>query len=127
VVVVGLALLLSGWLTMTSVGYFESQTQLREARERIRTLERAGAELAAETKLLTSAFLEQIEHLEARSEQQKAALIELRRLKAALQDQLDSREGQLASIADQREQARDLVDDLQQAIAGAEDVLGVVA
>jgi murein DD-endopeptidase MepM/ murein hydrolase activator NlpD len=127
VVVVGVALLLSGWLTMISVSYFGSQTQLREARERIRTLQRARAELAAETKLLTSAFLEQIEHLEARSEEQQAALLELTRIKAALQDQLDSREGQLAGIAEQRERARDLVDDMQQAIAGAEDVLGVVA
>jgi murein DD-endopeptidase MepM/ murein hydrolase activator NlpD len=127
VVVVGLALLLSGWLTMTSVSYFGSQTQLREARERIRTLERARAELAAETKLLTSAFLEQMQHLEARSEQQQAALIELRRLNVALEGQLHSREGQLASIAKQRERARDLVDDMQQAIAGAENVLGAVS
>jgi Peptidase family M23/Family of unknown function (DUF5930) len=127
VVVVGMALLLSGWLSMTSVSYFESQTQLREARERIRALQQARAELAAETKVLTSAFLEQIERLEARSEQQQAALVELRRGKAALQDQLDSRERQLASVAEERERARELVDDMQQAIAGAEDVLGAVA
>jgi murein DD-endopeptidase MepM/ murein hydrolase activator NlpD len=127
VVVVGVAFLLSGWLTMTSVSYFGTQALLSEAHERIRTLQRAWAELAAETKLLTSAFLEQIEQLEARSEQQQAALVELTRTKSALQDQLHSREGQLASIAEQRERARDLVEDMEHAIAGAEKVLGSMA
>ena len=124
---VGVAFLLSGWLTMTSVSYFGSHALLSEARERIRTLQQAHAELAAETRLLTSAFLEQIEHLEARSEQQQAALVELTRIKAALQEQLDSREGELASIAEQRDRARELVDDMHQAITGTEDVMGAVA
>jgi len=127
VVIVGVAFVLSGWLTLTSVSYFGSQTLLSEAREHIRTLQRAQAELSAETQGLTSAFLEQIERLEARSEQQQAALVELTRIKAALQDQLDAREGELASLVDQRDQARELVDDMHQAIAGAEDVLGAVA
>jgi predicted nucleic acid-binding Zn-ribbon protein len=127
VVAVGVAFLLSGWLTITSVSYFGSHTLLSEARERSRILQQGHAELAAETKLLSSAFLEQIERLEARSEQQQATLVELTRIRAALQDQLDSREGQLASVAGQRDRARTLVDDMQEAIAGAEDVLGAVA
>jgi murein DD-endopeptidase MepM/ murein hydrolase activator NlpD len=126
-IVACVAFLLSGWLTMTSANYFGSQALLSEARERIRTLQRAHAELRAETELLTSAFLEQIDHLEARSEQHQAALIGLTRTRAALQDQLDSRAAQLASIAEQRDRARDLVDEMRQAIAGAEDLLGAVA
>jgi murein DD-endopeptidase MepM/ murein hydrolase activator NlpD len=127
VVVVGAAFLLSGWLTITSASYFGDRALLNEARERIQTLQRSEAELAAETKLLTSAFLGQIEELEARSEQQQAALGELTRIKAALQAELDAREGQLASVAEQRERARELVDEMHQAIAGAEDLLGAVA
>jgi murein DD-endopeptidase MepM/ murein hydrolase activator NlpD len=119
--------MLSGWLTITSVSYFGDRALLSEAHERIRTLQRSQAELAAETKLLTEAFLGQIQELEARSEQQQAALAELTRIKAALREQLDSREGQLASVSEQREQARELVDDMNRAIAGAEDVLGAVA
>ena len=127
VAVVGVMFLLSGWLTITSVSYFGSDKLLSEARERIRTLQQSQAELAAETKLLTGAFLEQIEELEARGERQQAARVELTRVKAALQDQLDARIGELASVAEQRDRARELVDDMNQAIAGAEDVLGAVA
>jgi murein DD-endopeptidase MepM/ murein hydrolase activator NlpD len=119
--------LLSGWLTIASVSYFGSQDLLSEARERIRTLQQANAELSAETKVLTSAFLEQMDQLEAQSEQQQTALVELTRSRAALRDRLDSRERQLAGIAGQRDRARVLVDDMQHAIAGAEDVLGAVA
>jgi murein DD-endopeptidase MepM/ murein hydrolase activator NlpD len=125
--VAAVTFLLSGWLTIASVSYFGSQDLLSEARERIRTLQQANAELSAETKVLTSAFLEQIERLEAQSEQQQTALVELTRSKAALRDQLDSRERQLAGIAGQRDRAREVVDDMQNAIAGAEDVLGAVA
>jgi Peptidase family M23/Family of unknown function (DUF5930) len=127
VAVVGVAFLLSGWLTITSASYFGSHALLNEARERIRTLQRAQSELTAETELLTSAFVEQIERLEAQRERQQAALVELTRSKAALRDRLDSREGELASLAEQRDRARELVEDMHQAIAGAEGVLGAVA
>ena len=127
VVILGGAFLLSGWLTITSISYFESQTRLSEARAHIRNLQQARAGLSAEAEVLTSAFLEQIERLEARSEQQQTALVELTRINAALEDQLQSREGQLASVAEQRDRARELVDDVHQAIAGAEDVMSAVA
>ena len=127
VAVVATVFLLSAWLTVTSISYFGSQALLSEARERIRSLQQAHAELSAETKGLTSALLDQIELLETRGEQQQAALVQLAESKAALRNQLGSRERQLASIAEQRDRARDLVDDMQQAIAGAEDVLGAVA
>jgi murein DD-endopeptidase MepM/ murein hydrolase activator NlpD len=127
VAVVAIAFLLSGWLTVTSISYFVDEALLSEARERIRTLQQAHAELSAETKVLTSALLDQIDILETRGEQQQAALVQLAGSEAALRNQLESRERQLASIAEQRDRARDLVDEMQQAIAGAEDVLGAVA
>ena len=127
VVAVGLAFLLSGWLTITSASFIESRASLSEAHERIRTLERAQSELSAETRLLTSAFLDEIEHLEARGERQQATLLGQARTNAALQRRLDLRERELAGVAEQRDQTRELVDDMHQAIAEAEDLLGAVA
>jgi murein DD-endopeptidase MepM/ murein hydrolase activator NlpD len=127
VVGVGLAFLLSGWLTITSVNYFGSHKLLGEAQERIRTLQRTTAELAAEAELLTGAFLEQIERLEVRTEQQEATIAQLLGIRTALQSQLEARDRQLASVAEERARTRDLVDGMEQAIAAAEDLLGTVA
>jgi murein DD-endopeptidase MepM/ murein hydrolase activator NlpD len=123
----GAAFLLSFWLTITSVSYFGTQKLLSEAHERIRALEQASAERSIEARLLSNAFLEQIEDLELRAAQQQAAIAELTRTNAALQDRLAAHEQELASIAEQRNRARGLVDQMQQAIAGAEDLLGEVA
>ena len=127
VVTLAVAFLLPAWLTIATVGFFDSQKLLSQARERIATLQRTHAELSAETDGLTSALLEQVDRLEAQSETQQAALLELSRNQAALQDRLAAREGELASLAEQRDLARELVDGMHQAIAGAEDVLGAAA
>jgi murein DD-endopeptidase MepM/ murein hydrolase activator NlpD len=127
VIGVGLGFLLSGWLTITSVSYFGSHKLLGEARERIRTLQRTAAHLSAEAELLSNAFLEQIESLEIRIEQQQATIAQLLGLKTALQSKLEVRERQLASVAEERNRTSELVDGMQQAIAAAEDLLGGVA
>ena len=127
VVGVGLAFLLSGWLTITSVSYFGSHRLLGEAQERVRTLQQTTAELSAEAELLSSAFLDQIERLEGRTERQQATIAQLLGIRTALQSQLEARERQLASVAEEHNRTRELVDGMQQAIAGAEDLLGVVA
>jgi murein DD-endopeptidase MepM/ murein hydrolase activator NlpD len=123
----GAVFVLSAWLTITSISYVGNHDLLSESYGRIHTLQRAYTDLSAEAELLTTAFLEQIETLEARTEQQQAAITELTTIKAALQRQLESRERQLASVSDQRNRARGLVDDMHEAIAGAEDLLGTVA
>jgi murein DD-endopeptidase MepM/ murein hydrolase activator NlpD len=122
-VAVAAAFLLAGWLTVTSVSYFSSHRLLGEAQERIRSLQQTSAE----AKLLSQAFLEQIERLEVRAERQRTAIADLSGSRTALQSQLETRERQLASVAQERNRARALVDDMQQAIAGAEHLLGTVA
>ena len=126
-VAAGAAFLLSCWLTITSVSYFGSHQLLSEAHERIRALQQASAELSTEAKLQSSAFLAQIERLEAQAAQQQAAIAELAGTNAALQDRRATHERQLANVAEQRNSARELVNEMQQAIAGAEDLLGEVA
>ena len=126
-VAAGAAFLLSFWVTLTSVSYLASHKLLSEALERIRVLQQASSELSTEAKLVSDAFLEQIEDLEVRAAQQQAAIAELTGTNTALQDRLAAHERQLASVAEQRNRARGLVDEMQQAIAGAEDLLGQVA
>jgi murein DD-endopeptidase MepM/ murein hydrolase activator NlpD len=123
----GAAFLLSFWLTITSVSYFGTHQLLSEAHERIRALEQASAEQATEARLLANAFLEQIQFLERRAAQQQATIAELTGTNAALQQRLATHERQLASVGEQRNRARGLVGEMQQAIAGAEDLLGEVA
>ena len=126
-VAVGAAFLLSSWLTITSVSYFGSHQLLSEAQERIRELQQASAELSAEAELLSSAFPRADRGLETQTAQQEAAIAELTGISTALQDRLAAHERQLASVAEERNRARELVDEMQQAIAGAEDLLGAVA
>ena len=126
-VAAGAAFLLSCWVTITSVSYFGSHQLLSEAHERIRALQQASVELSTEAQLQSSAFLAQIERLEAQAAQQQAAIAELTGTNAALQDRRATHERQLASVAEQRNRARELVNEMRQAIAGAEDLLGKVA
>lgn len=127
VVVFGLAFVLSAWLTVTSVSYLDSQARLGESHEQLRTLQQAYADLSSKAELLTTTFLEQFDDLEARAAQQQATIAELTRAKASLDHQLQARARQLASVSEQHDHARDLVDDMQQAITAAETMLGAVA
>ena len=93
--------------------------------QRLHTLQEAFAQLALKAELATTGFLEQIAALQARAEQQKAIIAELTSATATAERPLETQEQQLASITVQRDQARALVDDMQQAMAGVEDLLSM--
>ena len=124
---IGIACVFSAWLTITSVGYLGSQSLLSDSHARIRTLQQAYADLSFEAEVQTTAFLEQIDDLEARGEQQEAAIAELTKIKADLQRQLEAHTRQLVGVSEERNRARLLVDGMQQAVVGAEYLLGAVA
>lgn len=122
---VGVVFMLSACLAVTLIGSARSQALLSEPVQRLHTLQEAFAQLALRAELATTGFLEQIEALQARAEQQKATIAELTSAKA--ERPLETQEQQLASITVQRDQARALVDDMQRAMAGVEDLLSMVA
>jgi murein DD-endopeptidase MepM/ murein hydrolase activator NlpD len=80
-----------------------------------------------DARLLSGAFLQQIEDLETRAAQQQAAIAELTGVNTALQNRLAAHQRELASVAEQRNRSRKLVSEMRQAIADAEDLLGAVA
>jgi murein DD-endopeptidase MepM/ murein hydrolase activator NlpD len=80
-----------------------------------------------DARLLSGAFLQQIEDLETRAAQQQAAIAELTGVNTALQNRLVAHQRELASVAEQRNRSRKLVSEMRQAIADAEDLLGAVA
>ena len=87
----------------------------------------ASAERSGEARLLSGAFLQQIEDLETQAAQQQAAIAELTGVKTALQNRLAAHQRELASVAEQGNRSRKLVSEMRQAIADAEALLGAVA
>ena len=127
-VAAGAAFLLSFWVTITSVSYFASGKLLSEAHERIRVLQQASAELSHSKPdwcPTPSSSRSRTWRCGPRNEQ--AAIAELTGTNTALQDRLAAHERQLASVSEQRNHARGLVEEMQQAIAGAEHLVGEVA
>ncbi|MGH6905117.1 MAG: hypothetical protein ACREIR_20535, partial [Geminicoccaceae bacterium] len=124
---VGAVVMLSACLAVTSISSVRSQALLSEPVQRLHTLQEAFAQLALKAELATTGFLEQIAALQARAEQQKATLAELTSAKTTAERPLETQEQQLASITVQRDQAGALVDDMQRAMAGVEDLLRMVA
>jgi murein DD-endopeptidase MepM/ murein hydrolase activator NlpD len=124
---VGLVLMLSAWVVVCPVGSAHSAGLLSEPVQRLRTLQEAFGELAFKAQRATTGFLEQIAALQARANQQKAAIAELTSTEAAADGPRETPEQQLASITVQRDQALALVDEMQQAMAGVEDLLDTVA
>ena len=124
---VGVVFMLSACLLFCSIASARSQGLLSEPLHRLRTLQEAFSQLALEAELATTGFLERIAALQARAEQQQAAIAELTSAKPTAEGPLETREQQLASITVQRDQARALVDDMQQAMSGVEDLLSTVA
>ena len=124
---VGVVFMLSACLLFCSIASARSQGLLSEPLHRLRTLQEAFFQLALEAELATTGFLERIAALQARAEQQQAAIAELTSAKPTAEGPLETREQQLASITVQRDQARALVDDMQQAMSGVEDLLSTVA
>jgi murein DD-endopeptidase MepM/ murein hydrolase activator NlpD len=127
VATVGVVFMLSACLLFCSIASARSQGLLSEPLHRLRTLQEAFFQLALEAELATTGFLERIAALQARAEQQQAAIAELTSAKPTAEGPLETREQQLASITVQRDQARALVDDMQQAMSGVEDLLSTVA
>lgn len=125
--VIGAVFVLSAWLTVTSVSYLDGRSLITESQERLRALQQSYAELSSEADLLTTTLLEQIEGLEGRAAQQQTTIAELTRTKAALHHQLEGHARQLASVSEQRNRAHHLVNDMQQAVAAAEAMLGAAA
>lgn len=114
---------LAAWVTVTSVSYFGSRHLLSDTARTIESLEQAYADLLAESQLSTASFTEQLDALKATERHQRAAIEELGAIRATLTRQLESRERQLASVTEQRDHARALVDDLNGAIAEVEEAM----
>jgi murein DD-endopeptidase MepM/ murein hydrolase activator NlpD len=124
---VAVAFGLSAWLTITSVSYLDSRSLLEQSHEQVQSLQQSYADLSSETDLLTTALLKQIENLEQRAAQQGATIAELTRTKATLHHQFEAHARQLASISEERDRTRRLLDDMQQGVAEAEAMRGAVA
>ena len=118
----GLVLLLAAGLTMTSSSFVRSQSLLTDSSKRPRTLEEAYAALSSDARLMNAEFLERATALQQRLERHQATIVELTAADASLQD-----ESETSSIAEERDAARELADDVQQAIAGVEDLLAAMA
>jgi murein DD-endopeptidase MepM/ murein hydrolase activator NlpD len=127
VATIGVVLTLSACLVVISIGSARSQGLLNEPVQRLHRLQDAIAGLALKAELATTGFLEQIAALQARADQQKATIAELTSAKASAERPPETQEERLASITVQRDQARALVDDMQHAMAGIEDLLSMVA
>jgi murein DD-endopeptidase MepM/ murein hydrolase activator NlpD len=124
-VTVGLVFVLAAWLTVTSVSFLSSQSLLSESSTRIRTLQQANADLAFDVQLRAAEHLERIGALESQAERQEATIAELASAKAALRGELEAREGELARVSEQRDQARGLLAEMRRAKAEAEQLLAV--
>jgi murein DD-endopeptidase MepM/ murein hydrolase activator NlpD len=118
---------LSAWLTVTSISYLEHRSLLEDAHEQIRNMQQSYAELSSESDLLATALLRQIEQLEERAAEQEGTIGELARTKAALHHQLEAHGRQLASLSDERDRTRRLVDAMQHGVAEAQARRGAVA
>jgi hypothetical protein len=127
VIAAGLVLVLAAWLTVTSSSFATSQGLLGESSNRLRTLEEAYAALRSGAQLMNAEFLERAAALQTRLERHQATILELTSANASLQNGSKMRELHLLSIAEERDAARALADDIQQAIAGVEDLLATMA
>ena len=113
---------LAAWVTVTSVSYLGSRHLLSDTARTIESLEQAYADLLAESQLATASFTEQLDTLKATDRHQRAAISELGAIRATLSRQLESRERQLASVTEQRDHARALIDDLERTVATVKGV-----
>lgn len=110
----------SAWLTVSTVSYIGSRALLADKVDRIARLENAYAELADDTEVTTTAFVERVASLEETSSRQKAAIDELLRIQKSLQRRIDSRERRLAALDAERDRALDRARDLEQEVETAD-------
>jgi murein DD-endopeptidase MepM/ murein hydrolase activator NlpD len=118
---------LSAWATVTSVSYAGSRHLLRDSAARIGHLEQAYADLRSESQLSTTQFLVRIDSLQDSTRHQQDALGELTEIHQTVERQLNSRERQLAMLAEERDRARDQLERLSQFFSGLQDQLRTVA
>ena len=114
---------LAASVTLISVSYAGSRHLLNDSFGQIRNLEGAYADLLSESQLSILTFMEQLEELEATTEHQHEVIRELTAAREILGRQLDSRDRQLAGIAEERNNARALVRELERAMAGLEKLM----
>ena len=114
---------LAASVTVISVSYAGGRHLLSDSFGQIRTLERAYAGLLSESHRSTLTFIEQIGELQARTEHQHEAIRELTEVQETLGRQLDSRDRQLAGVAEERNNAQVLIGELEQAMAGVEELM----
>jgi murein DD-endopeptidase MepM/ murein hydrolase activator NlpD len=118
---------LSAGATVTSVSYAGSRHLLRDSAARIGHLEQAYADLRSESQLSTTQFLVRIDSLQDSTRHQQDALGELTEIHQTVERQLNSRERQLAMLAEERDRARDQLERLSQFFSGLQDQLRTVA
>jgi murein DD-endopeptidase MepM/ murein hydrolase activator NlpD len=111
---------LSAWVTVTSVSYIGSRQLLSDTAAHIRKLEQAYTDLRSESQLSAKSFMEQIDQLEATKRRQQDAIRELAAIRETVQRQLDSRERQLTTLAEERDRARGQLADLEQSLTGTQ-------
>jgi murein DD-endopeptidase MepM/ murein hydrolase activator NlpD len=126
-VALGLVFALAAWLTVTTISFVSSQSLLSESAARVRDLQEAYADLASDARVATAGYLERIEALQRQVAQQEAAITQLASAKASLNREIEERERRLASLVEQRDEARGLVDDMRRSVAGVENLLAAAA
>ncbi|HSA79927.1 MAG TPA: peptidoglycan DD-metalloendopeptidase family protein [Geminicoccaceae bacterium] len=114
---------LAASVTVISVSYADSRNLLSDSARQIRDLEGAYAGLLSDSQLSTLTLMEQIGGQEATTEHQHRVIRELTAIQEILARQLDSRDRQLAGIAEERDKARAMARELAQAMAGVEELM----
>jgi murein DD-endopeptidase MepM/ murein hydrolase activator NlpD len=113
----GLILTVSAWVAVSSVGHARDQQPLGDTAFRIHELEQAYADFQSDGRVPVKNSIEQIDPLtasERRHQDQSRELAEIRQTM------------QLAVLAEERDQARDQLDGLRNALAGMQDRLETV-
>jgi murein DD-endopeptidase MepM/ murein hydrolase activator NlpD len=123
---IGLVLGCSVVLTVTSASLVSSQSVLDEPSKRLLALVDAPAGTVVDVQPGSGAPLDRIAALQAQVRQQAATIASLITAKASLESRLRLRERELASVIEQRELTRDLMEGIHAAIAGVEDHLSAV-
>jgi murein DD-endopeptidase MepM/ murein hydrolase activator NlpD len=123
---IGLVLVCSVVLTMTSASLVSSQSVLDERSKRILALRDASAGMVVDAPPGSGTQVDRIAELQARVRQQAATIASLITAKASLESRLRLRERELAGVIEQRDQARGLMEGIHAAIAGVENHLSAM-
>lgn len=114
---------LSAWLTVTSISFLATDNLWGTVLGDIKQLEKSYATLLSETQSSTSTFVDQISDLKAASDYQQDAIQQLNGVRSTLTHQVERSVSELKTMTTQRDRARSLVQEFEQAMSGAEDLL----